>query len=572
MTDSEENHDRHSVEDQKHFAKNAASAEAPPKPSKPVRMRWGKIVEESPEAPKAVSADDREAEGEAEKKHHSVSEDGAPAKEVPNAPERPQENEEKKSDPRIEALRRRLKKREAEVLAEQRQAKAVQNRTAFRDGAKNETARAAQNDRTARKKSAEHKTSNAQRVSVSKPITEEALIASRIYSESYARAAEAERRRLEAESARHRAEIEEAELRHRLRKHRRRETALDVFGAIFGALFSLIRSIRISKKAVLAIAVTLLCSCLLAVILGNVLKGIVGTGTPEDTGAESDYEAQEGTEDPPHNSRNVTVSELNAGVVSLVGATEKSLRSEAERFLAAGMTSVSLLLRDGDGNLLFRAKTDEALGIEDKTGETDRELLSLEEICKPFLVRDIYVSCILPVRYFSDGDEYSQSVLYAYETALLCEIAEAGADEVILLDGDALLLSALQTETEAENAVSEAISELSAMARAVNERVPELPVGIALSPAFLATRESDVRLSELVSAFDFSLLDLRSAEKESDLYSAVSSGVSEHLYFILRYKMRVLIPAGSAEAVSREEIKNWQEGTLPSISEEETVS
>ena len=148
-------------------------------------------------------------------------------------------------------------------------------------------------------------------------------------------------------------------------------------------------------------------------------------------------------------------------------------------------------------------------------------------------------------------------MLRAYETALLSEVAEAGADEVILLDADGLF----SAESEDVISASDAVWELTDVARAVNARSPETVVGIAFAPAFLGSADSDRHLGSIAEAFDLLLLDLRGSADAEDVHTAVASGVAEHLYFILRYKMRVLIPAGTADAVTGEAVNSWQEGS-----------
>ena len=366
----------------------------------------------------------------------------------------------------------------------------------------------------------------------------------------------------QGEIARMEEELYREELRRRIRKKRRKEAVKDFFAFFIGAVLTLPKRIRISKKFIAALLLTVLLSGVSAVVLGNLLKSRVDANGDE--GEESTSVGEESEEE--IFLRGFDVPEVNAGIVSLEGATPKSLRGEARRFSEAGVTAVSLVLRNGDGELLFSSMADGALGID----KGDERLLPIDEILAPFLEYELYVSCLLPMRYGIDGDGYSRSVLYAYETALLSEIAEAGASEVVLLDCDSLFLrdGADLTDDTSEFGAADVVLELRSLARTVNARAPEVAVGIAFSPAFLSTRESDRYLTSIIEAFDLVLFDLREAENEKDVYEAVSSGITEHLYFVLRYSMRILIPEGSAEAVTAVSVGNWQEGTLPKPSVE----
>lgn len=494
---------------------SASKEQAPQKPK--VRMKWGKVIEDLDS--------DREAS--------SVKKE---PEQKPIVEHRP--------DPRIEALRERLLREEQErKAAQKRQEEAsAQKKQENSDRVAEEPSKAPTPSSEKTGKKEKRKPTKKARAKIPPTVIEGPRT-----DEAYANA---------AEIARMEEELYRAELKKRLRKKRRKEAFSDFWILLLGAILTLPRRIRISKRFVIALTATLLLSGITAVILGNLLKARVGVGegngeTSESTEAESEESFF---------SRGFDVPEINAGIVSLENATAKGLRSEARRFRDAGVAAVSLVLRDNEGELLFSAKADSALGID----QGDESLLSIDEILSPFLEYELYVSCLLPIRYGNDGDAYSRSVLYAYETALLSEIAEAGATEVVLLDCDSLFLQQGDGDTDGtpDSAAADSVLELQCMARSVNEHSPDTAVGIAFSPAFLSTRDSDRYLECIAQAFDLILLDLCASENESDLYAAVSTGITEHLYFVLRYSMRVLIPAGSAEAAIDVSITDWQEGTI----------
>ena len=358
-----------------------------------------------------------------------------------------------------------------------------------------------------------------------------------------------ERHRREEETERLRQELEQENLRRKIARRRRRRAFSAGVAGVFSLIFGLFTRIRVSKRAVLTLLSTALVTVLLAAVVGNLLRARLPDAEEETT-----------TDEPPQETiaygRDFLVPAVNAATVSLEGATAASLKSEAKRFRETGIDAVSLLLRRDDGTLLFRSLTESGIfgSAED---EAETPLLSLGEILRPFRDAGLYVSCLFPMRYTVDGDGYTREVLRAYETALLLEIAEAGADEVVLSESDLLF------NLREENAVPNRLATLRETVAAVNLRAPETAVGIALSPEFLATSESDRYLGEIAETFDFTLIDLCGIKNsELDLVSAVSSAVTEHLYFILRYGMRVLIPYGTAEGVVNREVYNWQEGTI----------
>ena len=466
------------------------------KPSRPVRMRWGRPVEE----PKSEAVHTAPAE--------SLSESEAD----PTEPPKPI------SDPRLEALRARLERE----------------------------ARAAEEAKIPSSSDADKEDPDASREA--RPSPGEI----RLQKEREAMQRRA-MERARAEKMRMERELEAERLRREMQKKRRRDALRELGSGILGLLLGLFRGIRVTKKQVLAVILTLVLALTATVILGNLLLAEIPTGDGEATTLPPETEP----ETSPFYGGGLSVPDVNAGIVSLEGATASGLRNEARRFSASGTNAVSLLLRNGDGDLLFQSKTDGALGLESET----EGLLTIGEIVSPFINEGLYVSCLLPMRYGIDGDEYSESVLYAYDVALLSEVARAGANEVILLDADRFLLSGSEDEEDPER-VKAGVYRLCDAANTVRRAVPEVVIGIAFTEEFLESRVSDRYLTETLRAFDLALLDLRSASRSDDEYAAVSGGVEKHLYFILRYSMRVLIPEGCAEAVTREEVHVWQEGTV----------
>lgn len=356
-----------------------------------------------------------------------------------------------------------------------------------------------------------------------------------------------EHRKREEETERLRQELEQEKLRRKIARRRRgRAVASGILG-VFALFFGLFAKIRVTKRVVITLISSLLVALLLAALVGNLLRRRLpsedeGT-TDETTTAETVIYGRE-----------FYVPSVKAAIVSLDGATTASLKEAAKRFRATEVDGVSLLLRGSDGELMFDSQTQG--GIFGSAGDTEK--LSLKEIFKPFRDAGLYVTCLFPMRYMVDGDGYTRDVLYAYEIALLCEIAEAGADEVILSSVDSILVS-----DSRDVDILEGLSSLREIARAVNLRAPETAVGIALSPEFLLTNESDRYLSEIAEAFDLTLLDLCGLKNsELDLPSTIGAAVTDHLYFILRYGMRVLIPYGTAEGVVNRDVYNWQEGTI----------
>ena len=505
-------------------------------------MKWGKPVYDPEDEPPAPPPKEQEP----------IPKVPDPVK--PAAVDPPPQPEKPRPDPRMEALKRRLAemekaRMEEERLRKEQERKEAEEAEARRLAEEAERKHAAQN----REQHGKQPTEKAHpKMPPKKPPSPEE---SRRKREEDARI-EAMRR---AEAEAMREELEHAKLQKAIRKKRRREGMSHAVRTFFFGILAFLRFLIPSKKAVLALSVTACCALLLAIVFGNLLKSRVdpngmGDVTEPPTGTEA--------ETVPYD-RGLTIPAQNAGIVSLTDATENALRREARRFRDAGMTAVSLLLCDKDGALLFDSAVNTALGI-----FPENATLSISRILTPFFEEGLYVSCIFPMRFFLSEDAHSERIFYAYETELLSEVAQAGADEIILLDADRLFR--LTDENGARRySDKEALSALTEIAVTVHGDAPETAVGLACSPDFLASVQADLYLSALAKAFDFTLLDLRAFQTGTPEEDRIlSDTVSAHLYFVLRYGMRILIPEGAASAVSDAGIHNWQEGTLPENSGE----
>ena len=511
-------------------------------PARPVRMKWGKPVYDPEDEPTEPSPKTDEAE-----------KSTAPVK--PTAVDLPKEPEKTRPDPRMEALKRRLAEMEKErIEAERRQKEAERKRA--------EESEARRRAEEAERKAALERESEAQKT-LSSPKKAKAPKAPKASKPPKKESYPAEMRReqvrnahqdaaLRAENEAMREELEHAKLQRAIRKKRRRENTAHAVQAFFFGILAFFRFLIPSKKTVLALSVTACCALLFAIVLGNLLKDRV---TPNGTGDSTEPPTETEAETVPYD-RGLVIPAQNAGIVSLADATESALRKEAKRFREAGMTAVSLLLRDLDGALLY----DSAISTAPE-GISEIGTLPISRILNLFHEEGMYVSCMLPMRFFHARDTHSERILYAYETELLSEIAQAGADEIVLLDADRLF--SLTDESGARlYSDKEALSALTEIAATLHADAPEAAVGLACAPDFLASVEADLYLSALAKAFDLTLLDLRAfrtGTTEDD--RSLSDTVSAHLYFVLRYGMRILIPEGAASAVSGAGIQNWQEGT-----------
>ena len=123
----------------------------------------------------------------------------------------------------------------------------------------------------------------------------------------------------------------------------------------------------------------------------------------------------------------IVTSQLFSGVPAVVNADYLSVGKLGEiEETASGQRAI--LLKNKSGELLYSSPTAQTLGSQ----PVENELLSAGEIISLIKEKTEYVSVYLPLMSHVDENGSTTEAVHAFEMALACEIAEAGADEVIL--------------------------------------------------------------------------------------------------------------------------------------------
>ncbi len=289
------------------------------------------------------------------------------------------------------------------------------------------------------------------------------------------------------------------------------------------------------KKAFSPYLIIPLCALLafvLAMILGNTLGDIAdasqGGGTPSTT-------------EPPANAEKPT---LSVPSIDGVFVTARHIKDSTAQNIAAQIPSeasaVSLELFDSTGAPYYASPTASAFG--NSCGE-----LTLQYIFDG-VGEGIHASVLFPSSALRNTDEAKQSVINAYEIALIEELYEAGADDVILVT------ELPELTDEFEKVISSYISTLKLSC-------PELAVGISLSVEFVSDETNASTINTLAKNFDILALDLT----KCDTPEALSETVSTLSLPILRREMRLLLRAsnekellGLTEILDKNGMKNRQ--------------
>ncbi|MBO5415720.1 MAG: hypothetical protein J6A83_03745 [Clostridia bacterium] len=295
-------------------------------------------------------------------------------------------------------------------------------------------------------------------------------------------------------------------------------------------------------RNILVISISVLAALLiLFLVLGNILnKKTEGERLEETSPVKHPTQATT----PPIATPSYTVS-IKGGAVD-IRSTE--LKKSFATLVENGFSAVSFNLSDTDGKLLYKSSVAARFGYQ----TADGGLADLDSVNASAASSGLATSAVLTLNSFTEEDKITRSVLQACEAAIICEIYDAGIDDIIIRC----------PELKAEHA-----DELIELAKSISEINEKSIVGLALTGEFIESDSSALLIERLVSAFDFISLDITDISHEADLAEHIESSLStDKYYYILRYNMRVLLPKPenddsakkAYELMKSNSITNWQ--------------
>ena len=249
-----------------------------------------------------------------------------------------------------------------------------------------------------------------------------------------------------------------------------------------------------------------LAAFLLALLLGNCLGSRV-----DEPGESSAPETQNNGSafPPPVSSKTESIDAIFAGLEGIYDNTYY----EVSKQIPEGTMAISLSMFYSNGTPIYNSP------VAEENGKASGEL-TLKNIFRYTNENDIYVS----VPFSSSGLSKDDSAAAIYETELIKELYESGADEVIIkcdrkAPTDLLLLRLAEYFTE------------------VKKAVPEIHLGFMITSDEAKDTETVERICDYA---DFCAVDTSAV---ADLDKAMG----ESLVNVLRYNMRVLIKGGTEE-------------------------
>ena len=265
-------------------------------------------------------------------------------------------------------------------------------------------------------------------------------------------------------------------------------------------------------------------SALLAIIFAITLGNCLGSrvdGAAESTPADTQESAPSITESALPDT--VDVGNVDAIFVGLEGITDNT-NAEVSKQIPEGTKAISLSMFTSSGAPLYRSEV--AIASEKSVGE-----LTLRNIFRYANENSLYVSVPFPSSALLSNDELLWGMTAAYEIAMIKELYEAGADEVIIrcsAFGESGAYSI--GDKDFMQRACEYLSE-------IRIKVPEIHIGFMISKEDVKDGAFTAEIDKIGGYADFIAADMTAFSDTEELKSAVNAS----LVNLLRYEMRVLV-------------------------------
>lgn len=221
---------------------------------------------------------------------------------------------------------------------------------------------------------------------------------------------------------------------------------------------------------------------------------------------------------------------VDAIFVGLEGITDNT-NAEVSKQIPEGTRAISLSMFLSNGSPLYKSEV--AIASGKPSGE-----LTLKNIFRYANENGLYVSVPFPSGALISRDEMLWGMDAAYEIAMIKELYEAGADEVIIRCSAFGESGAFSIGNE--NFVQRVCEYLSE----VRIKVPDIHIGLMISKEDSEDGIHTAEIDKINGYADFIAVDMTSLSSTEELMAAVNTS----LVNILRYEMRVLA-GGNEETI-----------------------
>ena len=281
------------------------------------------------------------------------------------------------------------------------------------------------------------------------------------------------------------------------------------------------------RNRIKVITVTTVCViatlALIFLVVGNLLGNKVDENSHTNSG-----NMDSGTEAP-----SVNVKQVNAYPVAL-SEEGSSLSTRLTRVSNNGYSEVCFNMDTQSGSLLY--VSDIAVSLGKQGSATD--LRSLENIVDTFKSHELYSIGVTHISDYISDDDLVRSAAIGYHAARIAEALRAGIDDILIYVGE------LPTER---------YGELISLANEIRRLSASGNIGLSLPVSILSGDSNAKLIDDLFEAFDYLAADLSvSEDTETDTAEQIESELEKGLlFYLLRYKMRALIPNTSDTSLSQ---------------------
>ncbi len=222
----------------------------------------------------------------------------------------------------------------------------------------------------------------------------------------------------------------------------------------------------------------------------------------------------------------------NGKKVGAVEAYNFPKGASAANYAAQHIDDLSVCIRHRDGSIDYHFETADKYG----TDEMD-SWMSFSSLCNDAHKYGVRVCAYIYISSFGIEDEYLADIQKAYETALIREASEAGADHILLMG---------------ISVTEENLSEVEGFVMRAANASEKAPLGVAVTTETLDLCEDEIYVAaRLRNACDYLALDLTHLTVEDGegtsggadgalLPSLLEKTLEKYEYYIQKYPMRIL--------------------------------
>jgi len=299
------------------------------------------------------------------------------------------------------------------------------------------------------------------------------------------------------------------------------------------------KSVYRRQRARTVLIVTAIVLCLLLVAF--FLIGSMFFNKLQDTPPPSNEDTSQNSELPTYSFEKIP--HVKAPLLSLEGSPS-TVYGRLASLAEAGHTALSVPLTDQFGTLAYHSDQASSGGYAIRGSSS----LRLSELSAQADASGIRLCGTYVLAATTEENDLTRSVLLAESAAVISEAFLAGFDDIVIV------VPSLPIEREGE---------IIRFSESIRTFANGAVIGLSLPEAEIASADA-TRIDTLAKSFDYLVLDLRSPDTE-DPVAFAEERMSTMLYYLLRYEMRVMLPALSDEetqaklitAVGNESIDNW---------------